>query len=114
MSSNQDPSQNSFVTGFMVGLFAGAAGYFLFATKQGAELRRQLLEDWEDAKHHLAEEGMIERSDISLREFVRDLFNQATTRTEEVEHRLLPEEKMKRIVKASGRKKDSAKKFKGV
>lgn len=42
--------EGSFLTGFTVGLFAGAAGYYLFATKKGAKLRTQLSQEWQQAQ----------------------------------------------------------------
>jgi gas vesicle protein len=107
-------NSSSFITGFTVGLFAGAAGYFLFGTKEGAKVRKQLVEDWEEAKEHLVEEGVLEHPEISLREFFRNVIDQAVNRTEEIEERLLPDEDGRRSKTASARKKDSKKRFKGV
>lgn len=52
---NTSPDQGSFLNGFVVGLFAGAASYFLFATDKGATVREQLAEEWEQAKGQLTE-----------------------------------------------------------
>lgn len=61
------PEPGSFVTGFTVGLFAGAAGYFLFATKRGATLRQTLETEWKSAQAHLLTKGAIEQSSVDLR-----------------------------------------------
>jgi len=116
MPRDEDTEQTSFMTGFTVGLFAGATGYFLFATKQGAQLRRQLLKDWEDAKQHLVKEGVIEHENISFRGFLKDLVNQATTQVGELEHRITAEEtgRGRKTVKPAARKRETGKRFKGV
>ena len=114
MVRDEDTQQSSFTTGFTVGLFAGAAGYYLFGTKQGAQLRRQLVQDWEDAKEHLVEEGVIAHSNVSLRGLLKELVHQAVSQTEEVERRFLPDERVRKATKTPARKKEMAKRFKGV
>lgn len=52
-----DQESGSFVTGFTIGLFAGAAGYFLFATDKGQTVRAELVKEWQAAKKKLADEG---------------------------------------------------------
>lgn len=60
-----DPAQEvqnqsgSFVTGFTVGLFAGAAGYFLFATDRGEKVRQELQKEWKEAKDRVQAEGTV-------------------------------------------------------
>ncbi len=68
---NQD--NGSFITGFTIGIFAGAAGFFLFATDNGKKVRTQLNQEWQEAKQVLAEEGVIEDKDQSLRELASNL-----------------------------------------
>jgi gas vesicle protein len=115
MSHKDDmQQQNSFTTGFTVGLFAGAAGYFLFATKQGAQLRRQFVKDWEEAKHHLVDEGVLEHPDISFRGFLKNLVNQAVFHVEEAENYISGHEESKKVSKSPPRKKETGKRFKGV
>ena|SRR5258708_2804578 len=114
MSRDEDSSQTSFTTGFTVGLFAGAAGYYLFGTKQGAVLRRQLLKDWEEAKEHLVEEGVISHNNVSLRGLFKELVHQAVSEGEKVEERLLSVEGSKKTPKSSPRKRETSKRFKGV
>lgn len=50
---NSGQDQGSFLNGFVVGLFAGAAGYFLFATDRGHSVREELAQEWQQAKSQL-------------------------------------------------------------
>lgn len=43
-------NQGSFVTGLSLGLFAGAASFFLLLTPEGKKLRRRLEEEWQAAQ----------------------------------------------------------------
>ena len=62
--------QGSFLTGFSLGLFAGAAGYFLFGTHSGKKVRQDLSKEWDQAKEKLAQDGIIDDPDASLRDVV--------------------------------------------
>src|SRR5258708_38805733 len=86
-SDQYQHEHNSFVTGFTVGLFAGAAGYFLFATKKGAEVRHQLTEDYELAKENMVKDGWIPHSKVSLRDFAKSIFDQTGSHTPPVQLR---------------------------
>jgi gas vesicle protein len=63
--ANQD--QGSFLTGFTVGLFAGAAGFFFFGTDQGRRVKTQLAREWQLARNTLPERGsgMINYDSVS-------------------------------------------------
>lgn len=52
-SQPQQQDQGSFVLGLTVGLFAGAASYFLFATSEGEKARKELMKEWSSAKSQL-------------------------------------------------------------
>jgi len=39
-----------FFNGFAIGLFTGAAGYFLFATNEGTKIRAKIREEWQVAQ----------------------------------------------------------------
>ena len=67
-SEQQQNQEGSFVTGFTVGLFAGAAGFFLFGTKKGETIRSKINAEWDNAKEQLAQEGVISSSDLSIRD----------------------------------------------
>lgn len=69
---NSNTSQGSFLNGFTVGIFAGAVGYFLFGTDKGGKVRQTIGKEWDQAKVHLAQEGVIPSSTASI----RDIFKQ--------------------------------------
>ncbi len=102
-----DPDQGNFLTGFTFGLFAGAAGYFLFGTEKGEQLRLQLAEEWEQAKLDLAESGTIDKNHS-----IRDVINLVLTKiTENIEAA-----DRSSVVKGHKlhREKKETKKFRGV
>lgn len=119
MTDQQLPTSesNSFVTGFTIGLFAGAAGYFLFATEKGAKLRKQLADEWEVAKSQLAADGVIADSQLSFRDFIRDVFqktvNVAETETSMIFNAINKNAKDDKATPAK-KKVSSTKRFKGV
>lgn len=78
--TSQETSQGSFLNGFTVGLFAGAAGYFLFGTKKGETIRHKISEEWEQAKVQLADQGVIESSDMTIREFLASIIEKSSFR----------------------------------
>lgn len=94
----------SFVTGFTVGLFAGAAGYFLFATKRGKTLRQKIESEWQDAQAHLLTKGSIEESTTNLRDAIGSWWREYVTQ---------PKEK-KPTTSVKKQRKPVPKKFKGV
>ncbi len=121
MQNQSSDDGNSFVTGFTVGLFVGAAGYYLFATDKGAKLRKQLVADWEGAKEQLIADGVIENDRLSLREFLFDLlhkaFNPEPSKNRSYQHVVLAEELeagRKKAREAVNKVKKDVKKFKGV
>lgn len=116
-----DQSDNSsFATGFALGLFMGAAGYYFFATEQGHRLRKQLAEEWEVAKTQLAKEGLLTNQNISLRDFIHDLYQKTLGHASDVEikQRIAlqrAESVVKKSTKPAGKtKKDTSKKFRGI
>ncbi|HEX7018134.1 MAG TPA: YtxH domain-containing protein [Patescibacteria group bacterium] len=82
MTESKDHHQGSFLSGFTVGLFAGAAGYFLFGTDKGQKLTEKLSDEWESAKERLADEGVIDNPNMSLRQVVGQVLNQVKERIE--------------------------------
>lgn len=115
---------SSFITGFTIGLFAGAAGYYLFASEDGAKLRKQLVAEWESAKEKLAEEGVIDNPQVSLREFIQELLHNAFQHaaedtTDSKTMRLIAADDLeagrKKAREVTNRvKKEASKRFKGV
>ncbi len=69
--------QGSFVSGFTIGLMAGAAGYFLFGTQRGTAIRKQLIKEWEGAKENMVKEGVIADNQISLRGVIQQFVQSA-------------------------------------
>jgi hypothetical protein len=74
-----DNSGGSFLSGFTFGLFAGAAGYFLFGTERGAKVRRQLEEEWRAAQSKMFSEGVIDAPTISLRDMLKDFVHKVAS-----------------------------------
>lgn len=93
-------NEGSFVTGFTVGLFAGAAGFFLFGTNKGQVVRGKLSQEWNQAKKQLAQDGVISSPDLSL----RDMFTQLISTITDVPH------EDKKVKKAAPKKKSSSEK----
>ena len=52
-------NHSSFTPGFVIGLFSGVVGYYLFGTKQGEKTRKKLANEWEKAQQHLADQGVL-------------------------------------------------------
>lgn len=68
MEDRQSSDSGSFTTGFTLGIFAGALGYFLFGTKDGNSMRQKIAREWEQAKEKLIEEDGLETSVVTLRD----------------------------------------------
>jgi gas vesicle protein len=62
-----------FLTGFSVGLFVGAAGYYLYATERGKKLREHVADEWKTAKVELAKGGVIHDANVSMRELFSEI-----------------------------------------
>ncbi len=106
--------QGSFMVGFTLGIFAGAAGYYLFATENGEKLRKKLTKEWEEAKANMIEEGVIVNNKISLREFLHEFFIN-TLNTSLPTSLMNPTAKGKKLSRPSSKvKKFGGNRFKGV
>ncbi|MGD9129443.1 MAG: hypothetical protein PVJ09_03085 [Candidatus Woesebacteria bacterium] len=79
MSIQNNDNSGSFLTGFTVGLFAGAAAYFFFATDRGDELHLKLKKEWEQASEKLAEKGVIEDKNLKLKDLAASFFEKIST-----------------------------------
>lgn len=105
------PEQSSFVAGFSLGLIAGAAGYFLFGTARGAQLRRQLVEEWESAQDELIRQGALPTR-VNLRQYLQQQFEhifQASLPDE-----LLTSSKLRKGGKIPARRVKKGSKFSGT
>lgn len=76
-----DQNQGSFLGGLALGLFAGAAGYFLFGTKDGEQVRKKVEKEWQEAKATLVDEGIIKSKDLSLKDLISEWLGMAETKT---------------------------------
>lgn len=106
----QEDSHGSFLNGFTIGLFAGAMGYFLFATDKGQKVRKQLNTEWEKAKKELEDSGKIEKGKGTLRDFFGEI-------AENFQSKVLEKPKKSRQKAESRSKKkvvSQKKKFKGT
>lgn len=75
MDESAQPTQ--FMTGFVLGLCAGAFGYYLFGTKEGSKTRKLLLEEWHTIRDELVEKGQAEAG-VGLREFFSNVLSQVS------------------------------------
>lgn len=63
--------QPSFFNGMMVGLVAGAAGYFLFGTKRGRKVRKQLMDQAQKGWAELEE--TVDKAEKTGKKITRDV-----------------------------------------
>lgn len=100
-----EQSQGSFINGLAIGMFAGAAGYFLFATKDGSKIRKKVENEWQEAKAVLAQEGVIKDKNITISEMITEWLGVGQIKTVK---------KKKTTLKTASKKTKSSTKFKGV
>lgn len=117
MTEDKSHHQGSFLTGFTVGLFAGAASFYLFGTDKGKKLTDRLSEEWENAKERLADEGVIDTPDLSFRQVVGQVLTQVKDKIEEAQTTTVPTSaKSSKTAKVTAPKtpKKPVKKFKNI
>lgn len=104
--NDNNQSSGGFLSGVMFGALAGVAGFFLMGTDEGKKARKKLAEKWEQAKHDLAQDGVIDDVTKNLPEFMHHT----------IEHIVMPTKKKatNTIKKSSSEKKVSPKKKKSV
>lgn len=108
-------NQGSFLTGFVSGMVAGAAGLFLFGTDDGKKIRQSLNKEWEQAKKTMAEEGVIENSSLSLREIIGSVFEKIGENLDEYQKTpSVSHAKKSSKTPSSNPKPKKTQKFKGV
>lgn len=66
MSQQQQHHSSGFLSGLLFGAVAGVAGYYFLGTEEGKKARQKLMEEWEDAKDYMVEQGVIEAADKTL------------------------------------------------
>ncbi len=74
MTTVEEHGSPSFVTGFGLGLLAGAAGFVLFGTKKGAAIRRDLQTAFAQAYKEEIASGQVTGEAVSLRDFLSSAF----------------------------------------
>ena len=74
MTTVEEHGSPSFVTGFGLGLLAGAAGFVLFGTKKGAEIRKDLQTAFAQAYQEEIASGQKTGEAVSLRDFLSTAF----------------------------------------
>ncbi len=71
----QQQHKNSFVGGFALGLAAGAAGFFLFATNEGKKVRQKVNLAWQEASSELQAQGLIDDPQTTIHDFLQTMFS---------------------------------------
>lgn len=105
-------NQGSFVTGMAIGLFAGAASYFVLMTPEGKKMRKRLEKEWQEAQ--AAGIGTLPSSDpnvISVKSFFGTL-RQAISDAAESSQPKTVSTSTKKTKKPAAKKTDA--RFKGV
>jgi gas vesicle protein len=77
-SSEKEPG--SFLTGFTLGLLAGAVAHFLFTTDRGERVLKSLQEEWSHAQKELHKKKTTEKASEVVQEVtisIRDLAKKA-------------------------------------
>ena len=119
----QQQHKNSFVGGFALGLVAGAAGFFLFATSEGKKVRQKANQAWQEASSELQAQGLIDDPQTTIHDFLQKMFSDGFARQAgKVSKNSGRSKKIQskigsaKIVKKSAKKKSVPKrlKFKGV
>ena len=73
MSDNQSETnleQGSFSSGIIVGVLAGAVGYFLSQTKEGKEMRNKFSNHWHELRNNLIQEGKLSESGTEITDYI--------------------------------------------
>jgi gas vesicle protein len=102
----EQADHGSFLTGFTIGLFAGAAGYFLFATDKGEKARKALSKEWQEAQQSWFTSQEVGPGTSSLRELAKDFFG-TLLQAESIANRVSKESKMEKDKKSSVAKKSA-------
>lgn len=103
-------SEENFMTGFSIGLAAGAAAMYLFGTDEGEELREELKAHWKEALKDLLAEGTIETAEEDIWQLFKDILNKTVTELDQNDPSLTSKSKSTNFNRAQKRKNL----FKGV
>ena len=111
MSADRD--QGSFINGFSLGLFAGAAAYFMFGTENGAKFRKQVTKEWAEARANMPDRGDGLTNFATIRELLLHMKNHIDESVTKAEHKVEAQKAKKKAVAAGTVPKKPAK-FKGT
>jgi len=122
MSNSNTKNYSTFASGFSLGMFLGAAGYFMFKTDDGNKLKMKLEGEWDVARVYLAKSGLIPDANMSLKDLGDFLLEQGeksvAMQINSVSKPKPSKKTTKKTVKKTAPKKKTTtpakKKFKGV
>jgi gas vesicle protein len=69
--TDTNSEQGSFASGIIVGVLAGAVGYFVSQTKEGKEMHNKFSNHWEDLKNTLIKEGKLKESNAQVADYIK-------------------------------------------
>lgn len=108
--ANHYQQQPSFLNGLVVGMAAGAAAYFLFATKKGNKIRDQILKNAREGWKDLSD--VVEKAEVKgkkLTEGVQNVQNNIETKAKQAQTQITKEvSKLQTKVEAAKKKADKA------
>lgn len=110
----QEQHKNSFLNGFSVGLLAGAAAYFLFATDKGKKIRSDFKDKWPEFAAKLQADGLISDSQQSIGSLIGQIFENSTSEASKTKKKTKPSTKSPQKKKPATRPASKKLKFKGV
>lgn len=102
--------KTDFSSGFLVGVLAGFAGYFLTKTEEGSMMRKKFDKEWKTARKKLVKEGVIHDDNATI----ADLFEMAKSKIAEAVGEDFLVEQTAKNEKAKSRTRSKKKKTKRV
>ncbi|MFZ1721281.1 MAG: YtxH domain-containing protein [Microgenomates group bacterium] len=113
MKNNSSSDSGSFVTGFTIGLFAGAVGYYLFASKKGTTLLKKVTSEWEKAQKQFPEEITETLSNVNIRSLITNAVDSISkvfeSATQSVNESITSVPKVSEIEKQTPKRRKSSK-----
>lgn len=114
MKKNNSPEDSgSFFSGFTIGLFAGAVGYYLFASEKGSKLVKKVSKEWEKAQKELPVKSGKSVAKTSIKEGLLGILQELVASVESVNDQVNTSENMSNTSKRA-RKKTSKRQFKNT
>lgn len=110
--SSMPKNNHHFGAGFTFGLVTGAAGFYLFGTKEGKKIRTRLEKEWQAAQKQLKKDGVLPKDGVSLGDFLGGIKDEVLSA---LDFELLPEDEAKdRSPKRNYHRQKTPQQFKGV